>query len=266
MKVIFDYDEDDNRQKEFVENAMTKYSHLIVADGTQDLIIVIGGDGAMLKALKKFGRTPNPPKLFGIGRGTVNFLMNSPEILDNLEDISLKEITYHSAHHLTISIQQPNGRYYLTDHNAYNDIVLGSTIMGYHTFKINSDDGSFENYVIQGSGICVSTPIGSTAFNSNNNGTIIPLDMPLLSITGIVCNRELNEIFNGNTLEIEFDTRTAMCPFVDGHSRSTMEFGLGIKHGKIKIGKAKRPSAKIGFLNNHEFNKRRIEMLKARRK
>lgn len=263
MKVAFDYDEDDPRQKEYVYNLMVRYDHLVFTDGTHDIVVVIGGDGAMLKALKKYGKVYSEltPKLFGIGRGTVNFLMNSPDVINHLEDISLDDLTYHPIRHLEVSILDTSGKEYQILDHAYNDIALGNSIMDFHTFHINSDDGSFADYIIRGSGLCISTPIGSTAFNANNGGTILPLDIPLLSITGIVPNRDLNEIFCGNSLEIGFETRSSVIVYVDGHQR----VNLG-NHGKVRVKKPLKCSAELAFLNNNEFNKRRIEMLKARRK
>lgn len=114
---------------------------------------------------------------------------------------------------------------------------------------------------MRGSGVCVSTPLGSTAFNANNRGAVLPLDQPLLSITGIVSNRDLNEIFAGRDLAIRFESRRGVALSIEG--RKTLDLG---QCGALLIRRDERQWMEIIFLDEGEFFRRRIERLKVRRK
>ncbi len=109
---------------------------------------------------------------------------------------------------------------------------------------------------MKGSGICISTAIGSTAFNFNNNGRILPLDSNLLSITGIVCNRFLNDIIPFQEIHIKSNGAKIYLTNVES---KVLEEGdeLILKKGS---------QIEIGFLNRKEFLERRIEIAHRYRK
>ena len=50
----------------------TKYAHVHEKDA--DVVVVLGGDGKMLEALRHY--IDKPVKVFGMNKGTVGFLMN----------------------------------------------------------------------------------------------------------------------------------------------------------------------------------------------
>ena len=170
----------------------------LLSEKKPDIYLVGGGDGAMLHAIHKTIDSGIP--YIGKALGTFNFLMNNinddkQTIQDLIDDkIELDFFKTFAIH------AQLNGKKL---GEAVNDVILGEKLTGYHTFKISTKDNDFENFTIKGSGICISTPIGSTAFNFNNNGRILPLDSDLLSITGVVCNRYLNDILPVQEVRIQ---------------------------------------------------------------
>jgi NAD kinase len=258
MRMSIEHEADDPRQSAFVAALRERYADL-VDDAAPDVVVVVGGDGAMLRAIRRHTPTPGgrwaPPPLLGIGRGTVNFLMNGADAADRLRDVDLAAMPRHRIHPLWVEANgAPLGP-------ASNDVVVGGGIMDWHSFRLDSPDGSFDGYEIRGGGICVATPIGSTAFNANNGGAVLPLDLPLLSVTGIVANRDLNEVFAGDALTLSYRSRRPLGAHLDGQEAVP----LGAE-GTLTVRRDPARYMELLFVDGAEFARRRIDMLKAKRK
>jgi NAD+ kinase len=258
VRLTFENEPDDPRQSDFVARLTERYASLI-DDTRPDVVVVVGGDGAMLRALQR--RTPEwaapwkPLRFLGIGRGTLNFLMNPESVADQLADLDPAALPLHRIHPLWI---EQDGR---SLGASYNEVVLGGGLMDWHAFRLKSGDGAFDGYEVRGSGICISTPLGSTAFNANNRGAVLPLAFPVLSVTGVVANRDLNEIFSGCDLTVSFESRRGLSMFMDGHSATA----LG-KSGTVTVRRDDKRWMELVFVDDAEFARRRIELLKAKRK
>lgn len=258
MRLTFEYEPDDPRQSGFIAALKERYATYIDNEHP-DMVVVVGGDGAMLRALHR--RTPPPDKparpirFLGVARGNLNFLMNHCSVAERLADLDPSAMPCHCVHPIWV---EANGTVIGA---AYNDVVLGNGVVDCHSFRLDSSDGEFEEYKFRGSGICVSTPLGSTAFNANNRGAVLPLDLPLLSVTGIVTNRDLSEIFAGNDLSISFESRRGVAVFIDGHRVRHLD-----RSGVVRIRRDERRWMELTFINDGEFSRRRIDLLKGKRK
>lgn len=233
----------DPRVQIFDELVREKFPHLL-NESNPELYLVAGGDGAMLHAIQK--TIEEDAKYLGKALGTVNFLMNlikdDSRFLDDLISDRLRPYYFE-----TYSIDAYlNGK---KIGEAVNDVILGDKINDYITYEISSEEGDFQNMVVKGGGICISTAIGSTAFNFNNGGRIIPLNSCLLSITGIVCNRYLNDIIPFQELRIQANKGKIFLSNVYSGDFS----------GKNELILKKGTKIKIGFLNKEEFLERRIK-------
>ena len=138
-----------------------------------NLVIVIGGDGFMLKTLKK---NKNPSNLFyGINSGNYGFLMNrffENNIIKNL--INAKMIII-SPLEMVI-----NKKKYLAINEV--SILRQSRQAASISIKCNS------NYIIKklvSDGVLVSTPAGSTAYNMSVHGPILSLNSKKISVAPI---------------------------------------------------------------------------------
>jgi NAD kinase len=258
VRLTFENEPDDPRQSDFIARLKERYAS-IIDDARPDIVVVVGGDGAMLRALQR--RTPEraapwtPVRFLGIGRGTLNFLMNPEAVADRLANLDPEALPRHRIHPVWVEQDgQAVGA-------SYNEVVLGGGLMEWHAFQLESSDGAFDGYQVRGSGICVSTPLGSTAFNANNRGAVLPLAFPVLSVTGIVANRDLNEIFSGCDLTVSFESRRGLSMFMDGHTRTP----LG-KSGSVTVRRDDKRWMELVFVDDAEFARRRIELLKAKRK
>lgn len=222
-----------------------------------DYIVVAGGDGSMLRAIQKEMNRGVP--FFGIGKGTLNFLMNDiedPSFLfkENFSFENIETFGIEKTKCIEVSIIKKDGT--IETYQSANDIVVGGTIMGYHTFNLTTNDKVLDNYSFKSEKVCFSTPLGSTAYHANNNGMIIPdLSYPVIGITTGVgpLELQLNKLVKEQeiTLELPF-TRDECFVFIDGINRTTFEIGdkVVLKPGK-KI--------KIAFLDKQAFQVKRLK-------
>ena len=138
-----------------------------------NLVIVIGGDGFMLKTLKK---NKNPSNLFyGINSGNYGFLMNR-----FFENNIIKNLT--KAKMIIISPLEMvvNKKKYL----AINEVSILRQSRQAASISIKSNS----KYVIKklvSDGVLVSTPAGSTAYNMSVHGPILSLNSKKISVAPI---------------------------------------------------------------------------------
>ncbi|ADM11864.1 nadF-like NAD kinase [Encephalitozoon intestinalis ATCC 50506] len=140
------------------------YDHGINYDG----IIVIGGDGTVLRAIAPYR---DPPVVYAINRGKVGFLC--PISYSSVDELIARlrgngEIKFMETKRLCL---QPK-------HYFLNEAIIKPSSLGLGTFKIFIDDTMIE---LRGDAVIVSTRIGSSAYNASLNG-------PLLLDEGIVIN------------------------------------------------------------------------------
>ncbi|MEK7595352.1 MAG: NAD(+)/NADH kinase [Patescibacteria group bacterium] len=250
----------DERNLEVNNLIKTKFPHFLI-EHSPELLLVVGGDGALLHAIQEYNNLQIP--FFGIAGGTLNFMMNPIEDLESfLMDLITKNPILHTVETTSIKTalhKQKEERKFIGW--AVNDVVLGTSIMGYHKFVINSTDGSFEDFAINGSGICLSTELGSTGYNFNLGGSILPMGSNLWSLNGIVCNRYLDDILK--TQRITFTCESKREPsilFIDGMYKGH-ELNQGdqliVEQGQI---------IKLAFLHTETFITKRIEIASRFRK
>lgn len=187
-----------------LENAILKNFPNAKNEKNPDSIITLGGDGTLMHAIKNYGFLKLP--FFPIAGGTLNFIPSkvSPEFFDNIK--YEKENTFY----LNVKINNEI-------HKVINDVVFGGGIMDYFHFKVKADI----NYEVSAGGLCISTPLGSTAFNLNNGGTVIPsLNLPLVSMTSVVGNKRIDKMLEiENKIEVSVESREPCYIFLDGKAK-----------------------------------------------
>ena len=143
-----------------------------------DLIIVAGGDGFMLKVLKKYYKQKKP--FYGINCGTIGFLMNRFN-LDNL-DKQVKKTKEFLINPLEIKVTKFNGKKLKT--LAINEISLLRQSRQTAVLNLRLNNRELLKKLV-GDGVLVSTPAGSTAYNLSVHGPIISINSNKLAITPI---------------------------------------------------------------------------------
>lgn len=253
----------DKRCKEINDFIQNEFP-LIIKERKPDLILVSGGDGAILHAIQEYNHHQVP--FLGYGTGTLNFLMNDMNLdqlkifIQKLEKDEIKLKTIETTK-ISVSVHKKSSDKIVKIGQAVNEVVLGSKLMGYHSFSINSNDGSFNDFEIKGSGICISTDLGSTGYNFNLGGAVLPLGSDLWSLLGIVCNRYLEDILNTDKITIEnISKRPGLSIFLDSiKQKVTISYGdkIIIKKGDV---------VKLAFYNQRKFFEKRIDISSRYRK
>ncbi len=143
-----------------------------------DLIIAIGGDGMMLRALHRYMHLKIP--IYGMNRGSIGFLMNdysADNLLQRIEN-SVASI----LHPLEMRAMDADGQAHKA--LAINEVSLLREINQAAKIKI-SINGQIRLEHLIADGIIVATPAGSSAYNFAAHGPIIPLGTRSLALTPI---------------------------------------------------------------------------------
>ena len=143
-----------------------------------NLVIVIGGDGFMLKTLKK---NKNSSKLFyGINSGNYGFLMNKFSSKNTIKNLSrAKMITISPLEMIVINKQSQ-----IKKSIAINEVSILRQSRQAASLSIKSGSKQIIKKLIS-DGVLVSTPAGSTAYNLSVHGPILSLDSNKIAITPI---------------------------------------------------------------------------------
>ena len=142
-----------------------------------NLVIVIGGDGFMLQALKKNKKKSN--LFYGINSGNYGFLMNKFSKKNIIKNLSNAKMT--SISPLEMQVVTKNKRKKCL---AINEVSI--LRQSRQAASISIKNGS--KYIIKkliSDGVLVSTPAGSTAYNLSVYGPILNLNSKKISIAPI---------------------------------------------------------------------------------
>jgi len=145
---------------------------------TADLIIVIGGDGFMLRTLKKYNG--KGVVFYGINTGNYGFLLNK---------FSKKNIQKKIANAKMVSINPlsmivKNNKGIVKKFYAINEVyILRQSKQASYLSVIVNKKTLIKKLISDG--IIISTPAGSTAYNMSVHGPILNLDSKKISIVPI---------------------------------------------------------------------------------
>ncbi|HWK54892.1 MAG TPA: NAD(+) kinase [Hyphomicrobiales bacterium] len=135
-----------------------------------DLVIVVGGDGSMLKAATVLAEQSVP--VVGINRGRLGFLTDilPDEIEQGLGQILAGHYKVEERFLLDVTIVRPEGRRFIG--SAMNDVVLHPGIAAQMIEFALYIDRQFV-YNQASDGLIVATPTGSTAYSMSAGGPIM---------------------------------------------------------------------------------------------
>jgi len=143
-----------------------------------NLVIVIGGDGFMLKTLKK---NNNSSKFFyGINSGNYGFLMNKFSREKTIKNFSKAKMITISP--LEMIVKNKNG--FNKKSIAINEVSILRQSRQAASLSIQTGAKTIIKKLIS-DGVLVSTPAGSTAYNLSVHGPILSLHSKKLSISPI---------------------------------------------------------------------------------
>jgi NAD kinase len=168
-RVMTVFDERNARAAEIAQ----RYQRFV--GGPPDIILVIGGDGTMLHAIRRHWRLRVP--FLGLNTGHFGFLMNE-RLPHDLEELEL--VTY-AVPMLRVDTEAPDGR--PTSGLAYSDAWLERD-SGQAVWLRLAVDGQDRVPKIVGDGVLVATPSGSSAYARAMGAVPVPLNAPVLTLAG----------------------------------------------------------------------------------
>ena len=144
-----------------------------------NVILVLGGDGLMLHSMHKYWRYNIP--IYGINYGTIGFLMNNR--LGKKEDLitRIQSANESKLHVLDMKAYSADRCYDLL---AFNEVYLFRDTPQAARLQVKIND-NIRLYDFVGDGILLSTPAGSTAYNSSVGGPVLPLHANTTSLMPI---------------------------------------------------------------------------------
>ena len=149
-----------------------------VSEKDADIIVALGGDGAMLDALRR--RFDDKKPVYGMHRGTVGFLMNEYDE-DNLPE-RLSKAERAMLCPLCMTVTDIDNKEH--NHLAINEVSLLRQSAQSAKLRILVD-GKERIPELSCDGIMVATAAGSTAYNLSAHGPILPIGANLLALTPI---------------------------------------------------------------------------------
>ena len=150
-------------------------------DHNADMAIVLGGDGAILRAAYQMGERQVP--VLGINLGRLGFLaeVNVGEFQDVCDRVLSGQ--YHITRHVRLRCQyQFNGT--SEDRSALNEVVIANG-PPFHLIDVELTIDGERVATFSGDGLIISTPVGSTAHNLAAGGPILMQTLPAVVITPI---------------------------------------------------------------------------------
>ncbi len=142
-----------------------------------NIVIVIGGDGFMLKTLKKNKKTK---KLFyGINSGNYGFLMNKFSKKSFIKNLKNSKMIIISPLEMKVETKNKVKRFL-----AINEVSILRQSRQAANLSIKVNSKMIMNKLVS-DGVLVSTPAGSTAYNLSVYGPILSLNSKKISIAPI---------------------------------------------------------------------------------
>jgi NAD+ kinase len=143
-----------------------------------DCIIVVGGDGFMLKILKK--NKDNKMLFYGINSGNYGFLMNKFSPKNLTKNLSKAKMISISPLEMVVKSNTKSNKKFL----AINEVSILRQSRQAATLSIEHGSKKIIKNLVA-DGVLVSTPAGSTAYNLSVHGPILSLNSKKLSIAPI---------------------------------------------------------------------------------
>ena len=212
-----------------------------------DVIVVLGGDGFMLEAIKNQMEKSLP--LFGLNYGSVGFLMNAVNDEDLIQRLNSSQSIKISPLSMTANTADGSAHEAI----AINEVSLLRETHQAAKIKI-SIDGNVRLDELVCDGVLLSTPSGSTAYNLSAHGPILPINADVLALTPISAfrpRRWKGAILN-NKSEVKFEV-------IDSHKRPVSAVADSAEFREIEsvvIKQDNQKSVELLYDAQHSFEER----------
>lgn len=161
-----------------------KKNHTHVKEDSKkpELLIILGGDGTILKGAREFERCS--PKILALNLGRVGFLASvrdNDKFLKYIKKFFDGEFLLEKRNVLEVKVMR--GKKEICREIAINEVAIQNPLgMVELTVKIEGHPVQ----AIRGTGVLVSTPTGSTAFNLSAHGPIVMPSLECVILTELL--------------------------------------------------------------------------------
>lgn len=185
--------------KEIKERIKLEYD-----ENNPDIVITVGGDGTILRAVHKYVDMVDKVVFFGVKTGHLGFYTNFTK--DSINELIEKINTnnYDIETHSLLEWETNKNKGY-----AINEVTIINPTAT-QIVDVFIDDDKFET--VRGTGLCISTPNGSTAFNKSLDGPVVDHSLECIILSEIAslnsnAYRSLNSplvLSTNHKLELKF--------------------------------------------------------------
>jgi NAD+ kinase len=236
------------------------HKHGVIVDNPAraDCIIVLGGDGAMLKAIRTYRELDLV--FAGFNYGHIGFLMNMVSI-ETLQEILNHQIEVINVNMLKASLYDSDGLPMGMEY-SFNDFYFERATTQAAKFRITVNGKErFDSLTSDGAIVCTSA--GSTAYNASAGGIILPIGTNSMVLTG-VCPAVFQ---HWRTSQLSADSVVILEP-LDTKLRPVRFLADGIE--KEHVGKAvisySDKIVRVAFSRSQNFREKVLELQFERRK
>lgn len=228
-----------------LKHLKTRYDHVPVEEA--DVLVTLGGDGAMLQTLHQTIDRPIP--IYGMNCGSIGFLMNEYKEDGLIERLEAAEETV--THPLQLTAY--NGNETPLKALAINEVSLFRQTHQAAKLRIKVDGRTRMDELIC-DGVIIATPTGSTAYNLSAHGPILPIGAQLLALTPIspFRPRRWRGALLSNNAEVEVDVLEN-----DKRPVSAVADNTEFKNiRRVKISEMRKISLRLLFDPGHALDER----------
>jgi len=178
--IVSKTDDLSNQIKRRIHASLTKMD-FVHDENEPELVIAVGGDGTFLRTIHKYVKALDKLLFVGIHTGTLGFFTSydSHEVDRFLEDCKQTNFVRKNLPLLEINVHSSKESHCLY---ALNEIRVENVIRT-QLMRIYVEDVFLETF--RGTGICISSQAGSSAYNRSLGGAILHEGLDLLQITEI---------------------------------------------------------------------------------
>lgn len=183
MKRFIVYSKDELHSQAICQNLTSRLIKLgWVEDAkTPELLISVGGDGTFLRAIHAYIDQLDAMHFVGVHAGTLGFFTDydAHEIDDFIQDLSAQNFEAKTFPLMEVTVQDAQRQRIVY---ALNEMRV-ENVKRTQKLDVYIDDSMMETY--RGTGFCISTQAGSTAYNRSLGGAILHEGLDLLQLTEI---------------------------------------------------------------------------------
>lgn len=191
-----------------------------------DIVVVVGGDGAILRACRQLGRRQAP--ILGVNMGRLGFLADLSPAEFRAAYPNVQSGRCETVEHLMFECTHETVDGASTEFLGLNEAAIsaGSTLQ---MVEVRLDIDGEEVATYSCDGLILSTPVGSTAHSLSAGGPAIRQDLPVFVVTPIcphtLSNRPLVDHADRTYVLTLPDARSEVVLVIDGQVRQA--FGVG---------------------------------------